>query len=94
MRPSHSRIPLRSKTSALEASNESALPRGFDCPRVVVPAHVPDRVRGRHAVQNGQARERGAGPTTSPAAGHLDALERGPLPQVGEGKSSLGRISR
>ncbi len=85
-------ILLRSKTSSVEASNESALPGRFYCPRVVVLAHVRHRVGGWHAVQDGQARERGAGPAASPAAGHLDPFDRDPLPEVREGLLGLSRI--
>jgi hypothetical protein len=86
--------PTTGPPALAEAGDETALPGRLDGASRVVLADVGDSLVVRNSVEDGKARERGAGASKSTAAGDLDSLGLGPRPGVAERVRRRARIGR
>jgi acetyl esterase/lipase len=76
------------------AGDEAALAWCFDGAGIVPLAHKGDRLRGGHAVEDGQAGQGGTGTPATAGTGDLDPLGPGPLPGLGQCPAQAGLVRR
>jgi hypothetical protein len=77
-----------------EARNKPALPGWLHGTRVVVLANVGNRVGGREAVEDRDARQRGSRAASAAAAGDRNSLRCSALPHLNQGVTCVVAIGR